>query len=386
MNKIANLKSNVVSIIGTRPEAIKFLPILRALDERAHVLRSRTLITSQHTDLLDSFVKSGALRVDTRIDVARPKGGLNEFLAGAIAEIDTAFDHLKPDFVLVQGDTASTLAGALAAFNRRIPVGHVEAGLRSLHRDDPFPEELNRRLVTQLATLHFTATRRNTETLHAEGIDPDCVIETGNTVVDGLHHTLATTQPSTPMAALLARLAGKKILTVTCHRRENHGDKMTGMLRALRDFTLAHDDVALVFPVHPNPAVRAACEAVFPGHADAFHLTAPLDYADFVHLLRATWLIASDSGGVQEEAPSLGKALLVLRETTERQEVVEAGHARLVGTNPVALRRELEEAYAPASWISRLSSETNPFGTGDAALRIAEAIETHLVTPLKISA
>jgi len=384
MSKMSTIRPNVVSIIGTRPEAIKFLPILRALDQRSHLLNSRTLITSQHTDLLDGFIQSGALKVDVKADVARPKGGLNEFLAGAIAEIDTAFDRLKPDFVLVQGDTGSTLAGALAAFNRRIPVGHVEAGLRSLHRDDPFPEEVNRRMVTQLASLHFTATHRNSQTLLAEGIEPERVVEVGNTVVDGLLHTLETTQPSPEMASMLARLAGRKILTVTCHRRENHGDKMTGMLRALRDFTLAHPDVALVFPVHPNPAVRAACDAVFP-KSDAFCLTAPMDYTDFVHLLRASWLIASDSGGVQEEAPSLGKGLLVLRETTERQEVVEAGHARLVGTVPAALRRELEEAYQPGSWIAGLNSETNPFGTGDAAVRIVAAIERQFVSALKIA-
>ncbi|MBU1174405.1 MAG: UDP-N-acetylglucosamine 2-epimerase (non-hydrolyzing) [Alphaproteobacteria bacterium] len=384
MKKTSPIRPNIVSIIGTRPEAIKFLPILRALERRAHLMNSRTIITSQHTDLIDNFIASGALRVDFKADVARPRGGLNEFLAGAIAEIDVAFDRLKPDFVLVQGDTGSTLAGALAAFNRRIPVGHVEAGLRSLQRDDPFPEEVNRRMVSQLASLHFTATRRNTETLLAEGIEAGQIVETGNTVVDALLHTLATARPSPETAALLDRLSGKRILTVTCHRRENHGDRLTGMLRALRGFTLAHPDVALVFPVHPNPAVRAACDAVFP-RSDAFHLVAPMDHTDFIHLLRASWLIASDSGGVQEEAPSLGKGLLVLRDSTERQEVIEAGHARLVGTDPVALRNELEEAYAPHSWITRLSRDTNPFGNGDAATRIVSAIEARMIAALRIA-
>lgn len=378
-------KPNVVSIIGTRPEAIKFLPILRALEDRAHLLNARTLITSQHTDLLAPFIQSGQMRVDAQASVARPKGGLNEFLAGAIAAIDDAFDRLRPDIVLVQGDTGSALAGALAAFNRRIPVAHVEAGLRSLHRDDPFPEEMNRRMITQLASTHYTATAHNTRTLLAEGIDPAAIVETGNTVVDALHHALRTTRPSAEMAGLLARLRGRKILTVTCHRRENHGDKMTAMLKALRDFTLAHDDVALVFPVHPNPAVRAACDAVFPRN-DAIRLIEPLDYADFVHLLKASWLIASDSGGVQEEAPSLGKGLLILRDTTERQEVVDHGHARLVGTDPARLSAELETAYAPSAWIAGLGDAANPFGRGDAGKRIVADIERQFVAPLKISA
>lgn len=385
MNKIDFPKPTIVSIIGTRPEAIKFLPILRALDKRSHLLNSKTLITSQHTDLLATFIDSGELPVDAEAKVQRPRGGLNEFLSGAIDAIDRQFDVLKPDFVLVQGDTGSTLAGSLAAFNRRIPVGHVEAGLRSLTRDDPYPEEANRRMVTQIASLHFTATARNTRTLLAEGVEPATVIETGNTVVDALFHTLKTTRPSPNMAALLDQLSGKKILTLTCHRRENHGGKMTGMLEALREFTFAHDDIALVFPVHPNPAVRAAVEAVLPNHP-RIHLIAPLDYPDFVQLLKASWLIASDSGGVQEEAPSLGKGLLVLRETTERQEVIEAGHAKLVGTDPTRLRTLLEEAYGPNSWISTLTSASNPFGRGDAAERIVDSIVAELLMPVELSA
>lgn len=385
MNMIGTRRTSVVCVIGTRPEAIKFAPVLRAFASRADQFIARTLITSQHTDLLEPFLGDKGIPVDAKAAIRRDTGGLNEFLSEAVRTIDDAYDRLRPDLVLVQGDTTSTLAGAMAAFNRGIRIGHVEAGLRSGDRRDPFPEEMNRRLVTRLADLHFTATGRNTGTLRAEGVDPASIIETGNTVVDELHHALATTRPSPATAALIGRLEGRKILAVTCHRRENHGARIGAMLGALRDFTLAHDDVVLVFPVHPNPAVGAACAEVFPDH-ERINLIAPLDYGDFVHLMRASWLIASDSGGVQEEAPSLGKGLLVLRETTERPEVIESGHARLCGTDAGHLRALLEECHAPGSWITRLEARENPFGRGDAARRIVAAVEALFAAPALVDA
>lgn len=362
----------IVSIFGTRPEAIKFGPILRHLGERNEEFSSKVLVTSQQAHLLPQFLEDGGIEPDAVAAIERSEGGLNEFLARAVAAIDTALAPLNPDFVLVQGDTSSTLAGALVAFNTAIPVGHIEAGLRSGQRDDPFPEEMNRRLVTQLADLHFAATIGNRETLLAESVPDERVHLTGNTIVDAVHHTLVNDSPSAAMADLLSRLTRYRILTVTSHRRENIGEKMRRTLMSLRDFTVRHDDVALVFPVHPNPGVTAIVKEVFEG-CDRVNLVEPLNHIDFLHLMNRSWLIASDSGGVQEEAVSLAKPLLVLRDTTERSEAITHGTAILTGTDPDRVTSGLETHYRMTRTGSGGMAE-NPFGDGHAAERIVAAI------------
>ena len=270
------------------------------------------------------------------------------------------------------GSLLVALAGALAAFHRGIAVGHVEAGLRSGDAMSPFPEEMNRRLVTRMARYHFAATEGNVATLRAEGVPADRIALTGNPVIDSLHEIQARHEPSPRLCEALAPLEGLRLIALTTHRRESFGSVMAAHLRVLRDFVDRHPDLALVFPVHPNPAVRAAAAAF----TDAPRVLCldPLDYDDFIHLLTRAWLIVSDSGGVQEEAPTLGKPLLVLRENTERPEVLTCGIGRLVGNTPGRLEVLLEEALKDMDWFERARTTPNPFGTGDSGARIASAI------------
>jgi UDP-N-acetylglucosamine 2-epimerase (non-hydrolysing) len=252
-------------------------------------------------------------------------------------------------------------------------VGHVEAGLRSGDLLSPFPEEMNRRLITRLARYHFAATQSNVDALKAEGVNAHCIVLTGNTVVDSLHAIRAGHVPSAQLAGALAKLEGLRLIALTTHRRENFGEVMLGHLRALRRFVEHHEDLALVFPVHPNPAVRAAAQSALSG-APRVLLVEPLEYPDFIHLLSRAWLIVSDSGGVQEEAPTLGKPLLVLRENTERPEIVSCGVGRLVGNTPHRLEALLEQALTDADWLRRVRDVSNPFGAGDSGARIVGAL------------
>lgn len=365
-------QTHIASIFGTRPEAIKFAPVLKELETRADRLKSHVLLTTQHTDLLEPFVGFGRIVPDAVARIERDTGSLNEFLAGALSAIDKHLEALNPDLVLVQGDTSSTLAGAMAAFNRGIPVGHIEAGLRSGERRNPFPEEMNRQMVSRIADLHFAATTGNRDSLLAENIDPSRIILTGNPIVDALRQTIDATEPSPRLKALLHSLEGQRILAVTTHRRENFGARMTAVLGCLRDFVAERPDMALVLPVHPNPAVRLAIDAVFAGQ-ERIHLIEPLDHSDFLHLMRASWVIASDSGGVQEEAVSLARRLLVLRDTTERMEAIRTGSAWLTGTDPNKIRVRLD-ACERESFEGREGAD-NPFGDGFSAAHIADAIE-----------
>jgi len=364
----------ILTLFGTRPEVIKLAPVIRALEARPDRWRTRNVSSSQHTDLLYPFIERLAVRIDRDLAVMRPGQAPNEILVRVLAALEPVLVAEQPDLLLVQGDTTTALAGALAAFHRGIPVGHVEAGLRSGDVTSPFPEEMNRRLITRLARYHFAATSENVDTLKAEGVADDCIVLTGNTVVDSLHQIRAGHEPSARLRGVLARVEGRRLVALTTHRRESFGDVMEGHLHALRRFVGRHEDLALVFPVHPNPAVRAAAQAALSG-APRVLLLEPLDYPDFIHLLSRAWLIVSDSGGVQEEAPTLGKPLLVLRENTERPEVLDCGVGRLVGNAPARLEALLEEALADAEWFRRARDAPNPFGAGDSGARIAAAIE-----------
>jgi UDP-N-acetylglucosamine 2-epimerase (non-hydrolysing) len=290
---------------------------------------------------------------------------------------DPVLAEAEADLLLVQGDTTTAMAGALAAFFRGIPVGHVEAGLRTGDLASPFPEEMNRRIITRVARYHFAATAHNVATLRGEGVADDAIALTGNPVVDALQRTLDEARPSPALDAQLADVREPRLVVLTTHRRESFGPRMRRNLEVLRDFVARHEDVALAFPVHPNPQVREPTRAVL-GAAPRVHLLAPLGYSDFVALLRRAWLIVSDSGGIQEEAPTLGKALLVLRENTERPEAISAGVARLVGDAPETLAAALESLHADDAWIRGVAGIPNPFGRGDAGERIADAIEGFL--------
>jgi UDP-N-acetylglucosamine 2-epimerase (non-hydrolysing) len=341
--------------------------------------RTINVASGQHTNLLYPFVELFGIRIDHDLHVMEPGQTPNGVCARVLAALDPLLADERPDLVLVQGDTTTALAGALAAFHRGIPVGHVEAGLRSGDRRSPFPEEMNRRLVTNLATLHFAATSANRETLLREGVDTDSVFVTGNPVVDALETILSRAGDSAVVDNVLALTDGLKRIVLTTHRRESFGSYMTESLRLLRRFVEAHEDVALVFPVHPNPVVVETTRRVLGAHP-RIHLLEPLNYGEFIKLLSRAWLIVSDSGGVQEEAPTLGKPLIILRENTERPEAVDCGIAQLVGNDPRRLDALLDQAWGADSWVHAAVRLPNPFGNGDAGVRIVDAIRGYLLS------
>jgi len=366
----------VLTLFGTRPEVIKLAPVIAELESRPESFRTVNVSSSQHTDLLHPLIRDFGIRLDHDLKVMQPNQTLSSLAARVLSSLDPVLALEKPDVVLVQGDTTTALTGAMAAFHRQIPVGHVEAGLRSGNAQSPFPEEMNRRLVSRIATLHFAATETNRRTLLSEGVSPDCVFLTGNTVVDALSQMVERATPSASTLELLNQTRNLDVILLTTHRRESFGSKMSDNLKVLRDFIRSHPQKALVFPTHPNPSVSGPAREIL-GSCERIHLIPPLDYQQFVVMMSKAWLIVSDSGGVQEEAPSLGKPLLVLRENTERSEAVESGCAKLVGT-PGLLADALEEACCASSWTRRVMSIANPFGDGTAARQIASALASAL--------
>lgn len=369
----------MLTVFGTRPEVIKLAPVIAELERRPRTFRTVNVSSGQHPDLLAPFVRLFGVRVDHDLAVMRPGQPLSTLFARVLTGLDPLLEAERPDAVLVQGDTTTAAAAALAAFHRKIPVGHVEAGLRTDDPLSPFPEETNRRLVTRLARWHFAGTRNHVRTLLREGVPRGTIFHTGNPVVDALRR-IGTAGPRSPrLQAVLDATRGLKRIVLTTHRRESFGEVLDGNLRALREFVSRHADTALIFPVHPNPAVRSAAGAILTG-CDRIHLTDPLDYPNFIGLLAQAWRIASDSGGVQEEAPSLGVPLLVLRESTERPEAIEAGAARLAPT-PERLAELLEEAYAAPPALP--CAGRNPFGDGRAAVRIVRALR-RLLAPVGV--
>ena len=365
-------KMRVLVVFGTRPELIKLLPIFREASRRSSI-ELISVMTSQHTDLVRSLVDLWQVPVHFNLDVMTKGQTLNSLAARVIGRMDNVLVEAAPDVVLVQGDTTSALGAAMAAWHRGIPVGHLEAGLRTPHIDSPFPEEANRRLISRIATLNFAPTDRNVAALLAEGLPAASVIRTGNTIVDAVELIRGSHEPSPAIGELLRRLDGQRLLLVTTHRRESFGPILRDRLRSLRRFVERRPDISLVFPVHPNPQVREVAEEELSGAARV-HLLSPLDYPDFLHLIAASWAIVSDSGGIQEEAPSFGKPLLILRPDTERPEVVECGVARLVGHSLERFEAALDELDAPDSWATKVHRTTNPFGNGDSARHILNVL------------
>ncbi len=370
-------KIRVASVFGTRPETIKMAPVLRELAAHGDRFESQVVLTSQHTNLIAPLLAFFGIKADIDLNILKAGQSLDELLGRLLVALDVALDETKPDVILVQGDTTSALAGAIAAHHRKLPLFHIEAGLRSGNRYSPFPEEMNRRLVTQLATHHMASTQLNVDNLRAEGIAPEAIALTGNPVVDAMQFVLKTAKPSPDAQKLIDGLAGLKIIALTTHRRENFDGQLQVYMRILNDFVHGHPDTALVFPVHPNPSVIAQCRESL-RESDRIRLVSPLNYPDFLHLLNASWLIASDSGGIQEEAPSLGKPLLVLRNETERPEVIACGSAKLVGDDPEKLMQLLEESYSIGDGVGSVRKIENPFGQGDAAQRIVTVLGSEL--------
>ncbi|MEO7660391.1 MAG: UDP-N-acetylglucosamine 2-epimerase (non-hydrolyzing), partial [Pyrinomonadaceae bacterium] len=370
-------RPKVLVLFGTRPEAIKLSPVINELRKRS--LQTIVVSSSQHKQLLKPFLETLEIGIDHDLGVMRANQSPNEVCSRVIGKLDKILAGEKPDLILVQGDTTTTLGGALAGFNRQIPVGHVEAGLRSGNLMSPFPEEMNRRLVSQIASLHFAATERNRRNLLAENVPSEKVFVTGNPVVDSLKHMLKNLKVDPAISKLIKDTQGKKRLLVTTHRRESFGSTITANLKVLKDFVDKCDDVCLFFPVHPNPNVKDVAKKIMGGHP-RIHLLEPLDYSDFLAIMKSAWLIVSDSGGVQEEAPTLGKPLLVLRENTERPEAIRAGVSKLIGSSPGSLKQLLYENYSVETWIKSVGEVANPFGDGRSAARIVKIIVDNLTS------
>lgn len=361
----------VAVVLGTRPEAIKLAPVILALRRRGG-FEVQVVLTAQHRELLDQALAVFEIRADVDLDLMRPGQSLADVTSRLLPALDHVLERERPDLVLVQGDTTTAFASALASFYRGVAVGHVEAGLRTADRTDPFPEEINRRLTAILASLHFAPTERARGHLLAEGVDPQSVFVTGNTVVDALLHVRAT-EAFRRTVVPVDVAEGQRLLLVTLHRRESWGPALEGMCHALRTIVERHHDVCVALPVHPNPAVRATVTKIL-GNVPRCTLLAPVDYLSFLSLMDASWLILTDSGGVQEEAPTLGVPVLVLRNTTERPEGVDAGTSRLVGTDRAAIIGAVDELMGDAALRARMAHAVNPFGDGHAAARIIDII------------
>lgn len=375
--RVVDWRMKVLVLFGTRPEVIKLAPVIHEL--RKKFFQTIVVSSSQHKQLLKPFLEALEVDVDFDLAVMKRDQSPTEVCSRILAKLDKILASEQPDLILVQGDTTTTLAGALAGFYRRIPVGHVEAGLRSGNAMSPFPEEMNRRVVSQIASFHFAATEKNRRNLLAEDVGSEKIFVTGNPVVDAMKQMLKQMTPSAKIKQLIKSTEGKKRLLVTTHRRESFGPVMTANLRVLRDFVEKRKNVCMFFPVHPNPNVKAAAKEIL-GKCERIFLIEPLDYGDFLAVMKSAWLIVSDSGGVQEEAPSLGKPLLVLRENTERPEAIRSGVSKLIGNNPGALKKLLEENYDVETWIKSVKEVANPFGDGRSAARIVRVIEEKLAS------
>jgi len=367
----------ILTVFGTRPEAIKLVPLLRLLGQDKR-FQSRVCVSRQHGAMLDQVLSVAGIAADRELELERSGLGLDRLIAALLTGIGAALDAEQPDIVVVQGDTATAMAGALAAFHRKIPVAHVEAGLRSGDIHHPWPEEVNRRIISTIAALHFAPTSNAAEALLAENIAPATVHVTGNTVIDALHWITACIERQPAMAGSVAelerRFAGRRIIGVTAHRRENWGYGMAAIAEAIARLA-KRPDVAIIFPVHLNPTVRVPMEERLAG-LDNVALVEPLDYAEFAKLLAIATLMLTDSGGVQEEAPALGTPVLVMRETTERPEGVEAGTARLVGTDPERIVAEAERLLDDEAAHAAMARAHNPYGDGKATQRIVELLAT----------
>ncbi|WP_295016611.1 non-hydrolyzing UDP-N-acetylglucosamine 2-epimerase [uncultured Micrococcus sp.] len=362
----------VMPVYGTRPEAIKVAPIVRALDadDRFDCV---VTVTGQHREMLDQVNTLFGITPRHDLDVIRPRQTLNGVFSRVMDGLDAVLEHEQPDAVVVQGDTTTTTAAALAAFHRGVPVVHAEAGLRSFELTSPFPEEANRRITAQVAALHLPPTAVGRDNLLNEGVAASDVYVTGNTVIDALLEAVDARVPlEDPRLAELAA-SGRRVVLVTAHRRENHGDAMRGVGRALARLARGHADVVFVLPLHRNPIVRETMLPALEGLENVL-LTEPLAYGEFTHLLAIADVVLTDSGGVQEEAPSLGKPVLVMRNTTERPEAVAAGTARLIGTDEDTVVAEVDRLLVDADAYTAMAHAVNPYGDGRAAARTVSAI------------
>ncbi len=369
---VSHLK--IITVIGTRPEAIKLAPVVLELNNRPDI-DSVVCVTAQHRQMLDQPLELFDIQPQHDLDIMTAGQSLAEVTSRAIAGLDRVIAEEQPDWVLVQGDTTTAFCGALAAFYQRAKVGHVEAGLRTLNKWSPYPEEMNRCLVGQLTDYHFAPTERSKQALLREGFKEDGIFVTGNTVIDALlwaRARLDDYQVELP-AGLQDALEGKRLVLVTGHRRESFGEGFRNICTAIRTVADSMEDVAFVYPMHMNPNVRAPVNEILQGHG-RIHLIEPLTYMPFVWLMNRADVVLTDSGGVQEEAPSLGKPVLVMRNTTERPEGVDAGNATLVGTDIDAIVSSLHELLENETAYARMANVKNPYGDGTSAKQIIDLL------------
>jgi UDP-N-acetylglucosamine 2-epimerase (non-hydrolysing) len=362
-------------IFGTRPEAVKLFPVISALSQYPD-MHTQVLVSGQHRHMLDQVLSISGIVPDYDLDIMRPEQSLDTLTAHLLQTIGVVLDSAKPDRVIVQGDTVTAMVGALAAYNRKIPVSHIEAGLRSHDIYQPWPEEVNRKIIGSIADQHFAPTEISAAALHAESIPAHKVFVTGNTVIDALHWILKKIAHDPTLisclAPLEARFRGRKIIGITAHRRENFGAGMANIAAAIKAIAV-RDDVACIFPVHMNPKVRTVMNAAL-GDLPNVAMIEPLDYPSFARLLSISHIMLTDSGGVQEEAPALGKPVLVLRETTERPESVATGIAKLIGTDTQRIIREISALLDDDTAYAAMARGRYSFGDGHASQRIAEII------------
>ena len=371
----------VMTIFGTRPEAIKLAPVILELQQQPDIFDCQIVSTGQHREMLDQVLRVFDIVPHVDLDVMQPEQTLSELTARLVAKIAAVFSIDRPDLVLVQGDTTSTFVGALVAHYHKVQVGHVEAGLRTLDKNNPFPEEMNRRLTGAIADLHFAPTTSARANLLAEGVPDSQIFVTGNNVIDAMHYALER-QPSRDLLGFLPFGPEKrKLILITTHRRENWDGPIENICQAILQLEERHPDVGFVFSVHLNPIIQRVVKKFLAGSRSVY-LTKPLDYLLFLNLMQHADIVLTDSGGIQEEAPGFGKPVLVMRKVTERQEGVAAGTVRLVGTEVDSICREVSELLENPESYRQMAQAVNPYGDGRAAKRIAKIITHELVEQL----
>ncbi len=361
----------VMTVFGTRPEAIKMAPVVMALKAHEATFESILCVTAQHRQMLDQVLNLFDIQPDVDLDLMRPNQDLYDLTSKVLLAMRDVLNQYKPDIVLVHGDTTTTMAASLAAFYAKIPVGHVEAGLRTFDKYYPFPEEINRVVTDSVATLFFAPTQRSQNNLREMGVSESAIILTGNTVIDALHYTLAKTKDE---AFPMALDPDNRMILVTVHRRENFGAPMVEICDALKTIVMNNPDVEMVLPVHLNPNVRSVVFEILAG-VERIHLIEPMDYAPFCQLLSRAYLVLTDSGGIQEEAPSICKPVLVLRDETERPEAVEMGTVKLVGPHRDRILEETQRLLDSPAAYQEMAQALNPYGDGKAAERTIEALK-----------
>ena len=366
----------IMTVFGTRPEAIKMAPLVKKLNEDPEI-ESVLCVTAQHRQMLDQVLDLFELTPDYDLNIMKPNQTISMITANVLTGLEPVLQKEKPDMVLVHGDTSTTFVTALACFYQQIPVGHVEAGLRTYDKYSPFPEEINRVLTGHIAELHFAPTERNRQNLLAERISDDNIVITGNTVIDALLQVADKPYEFEDETLKVLDFVNKRVICVTCHRRENLGENMEQIFTALRDIAVEFDDVEIVYPIHMNPKVREIAGRIFEG-TENIHLIEPLQYQPFVNLMARSYFIVTDSGGMQEEAPSLGKPVLVVRKETERPEAIEAGTVKLAGVERDTIYAMAKELLTDKNAYDAMAHAANPYGDGTACDQIIAALKEKL--------